>query len=486
MSLHFINSLTKEQVGSTALGRAVLASAVLGADGDLSKKLATTPNWRKTYQSAFLSVAKTEFSSSISMIDVASSGLAEFEQSVATESGELLIEAVRNAWRTNKDLVATVVIRGLGETQIPRVKGTETVEQMVQKHSAEKGIISAVKNLDASTVNNDLLIALAGGAEYSPSRPWLDWGGSVAIVARARVELWQELIERARNSSGTLYVPVLKSKLNGIDAQTLSDQELAKLAGLDLVTDFAAIAGWLSTLARSETRRLVLGNYAYAPGAEHIKVQAVQHCLGRVMTESLPKTRVVLTWLATPTDSHVVPVEFAHDISSRFASRSTFTKFRDFFYGANEHKPVLFTNSNGLDLAVIDPTSSLQGSSYALAKRVQRWMAYQQQVADRKVIYTVLPPAYTDSVLSHRILRASYLGAPHFGLYPYKTDAAVSLAACLLLSELNSPISVDKGDPTAIYSRLAVHGGLWRSIYKPSDLWRVATVRGILGYFKKA
>jgi hypothetical protein len=116
---------------------------------------------------------------------------------------------------------------------------------------------------------------------------------------------------------------------------------------------------------------------------------------------------------------------------------------------------------------------------------VQRWLAYQQQVADRKVIYTVLPPAYTDSVLSHRILRASYLGAPHFGLYPYKTDTAVSLAACLLLSELNSPNSVDKGNPTAIYSHLAVHAGLWRSIYKPSDLWRVATLRGILGYFKK-
>jgi hypothetical protein len=203
------------------------------------------------------------------------------------------------------------------------------------------------------------------------------------------------------------------------------------------------------------------------------------------MTESLPKTRVVLTWLATPTDSHVVPAEFAEDIKARFRSRSGFTKFRDFFYSAKENKPVLFTNANGLELAVIDPTSSVQGSSYALAKRVQRWMAYQQQVADRKVIYTVMPPAYTDSVLSHRILRASYHGAPHFGLYPYKTDTAVSLAACLLLSELNSPISIDKGNPTAIYSHLAVHAGLWRSIYKPKDLWRVATLRGILGYFKK-
>jgi hypothetical protein len=464
----------------------VLTAAVSSSNPELAATLAKQPDWRKTYQGAFASVARTEFSTSFSMIDVATKGLEEFEKRIATESGELLIDVVRNAWRTNRDLVATVVIKGLEQFQVPRVLGEENLEQMVAKHIAEAGIVSAIKNMDATTIKNDLLIALAGGAEYSPSRMWLDWGGSVAIVARPRVDLWRELIARARKSAGTLYVPVLKSKLNGIDAQTLSDEELAKVAGLDLVTDFAAIAGWLSALARSETRRLVLGNYAYAPGAEHIKVQAVQHCLGRVMTESLPKTRVVLTWLATPTDSHVVPAEFADDIKARFSSRSGFTKFRDFFYGAKENKPVLFTNANGLELAVIDPTSSVQGSSYALAKRVQRWMAYQQQVADRKVIYTVLPPAYTDSVLSHRILRASYHGAPHFGLFPCKTDIAVSLAACLLLSELNSPVSIDKGNPTAIYSHLAVHGGLWRSIYKPKDLWRVATVRGIFGYFKKA
>lgn len=485
MSLRFVDPGTGQTIGSTALGRAVLAAAVADVDTELASRLSKQAEWRKTYQAAFASVAMAEFKSSTAMIDVATKGLAEFEKRVVTANGDPLIVAVRNAWRSDKDLVATVVIKGLGEKLAPGILGSQTVEQMVANHSSEPGIVAAVKNIDGSTIDNDLLIALAGGAEYSPSRLWLDWGGSVAIVARARVELWQELITRARTSGGTLYVPVLKSKINGVDVQKLSDEELANVAGLDLVTDYEAISGWLSSLARVDTRRLVLGNYAYAPGAKHIEVQAVQHCLGRVLTESLPKSRVVLTWLATPTDSHVVPVQFAQDISSRFASRDLMTKVRDFFYGARENKPLLFTNANGLDLAVIDPTSSLQGSSYALAKRVQRWLAYQQQVAVRKVIYTVLPPAYTDSVLSHRILRASYHGAPHFGLFPYKTDSAVSLAACLLLSELNTPISIDKGNPTAIYSRLAVHGGLWRSIYKPSDLWRVATVRGIFGYFKK-
>ena len=487
MTILFIDPVTLKTTGSTELGKAVLSSAVKTVEPEVAKELSSTSDWRKRYQGAFAKVAKAEFKNPQAMLEVAINGLAEFEKRLVTDSGENLVEVVRTAWRTNKDLVATVVVKGVGPKAKPEVKGELTISEMLSKHLAEPGIEADLKILSKNSnysIENDLLTALAGGAEYSPTRLWLDWGGATAIVARSREELWQELIARARSGGGTLYVPVLKSKLNGVDAQALSDLELAKVAGLDLVEDHSAIAGWLSMLARSETRRLVLGGYAYAPGAKHIQVQGVQHALGRVLTESLPKSRVVLTWLATPTDSHVVPVQFAHDIQSRFASRSAFTKFRDFLYGAREHKPLVFKDDSGGEFALIDPTSSLQGSSYALAKRVQRWMAYQQLASDRKVIYLVSPPAHTDSVLSHRILRASYAGAPHFGLVPFKTDSAVSLAACLLLAELSKPTQEDKVGSTSLYTRLAVHGGLWRSIYRPNDLWRAATVRGIFGYFK--
>ena len=223
MALNFIDPISKAQIGSTALGREVLTAAVSSSNPELAATLAKQPDWRKTYQGAFAAVAREEFATSNSMIDVATKGLEEFEKRLVTESGELLIDVLRIAWRTNKDLVATVVVKGLGQSQVPRVLGEETLEHMVAKHIAEPGIVSAIKNMDATTIKNDLLIALAGGAEYSPSRMWLDWGGSVAIVARPRVDLWQELITRARKSAGTLYVPVLKSKLNGLDAQALSE-----------------------------------------------------------------------------------------------------------------------------------------------------------------------------------------------------------------------------------------------------------------------
>jgi hypothetical protein len=193
----------------------------------------------------------------------------------------------------------------------------------------------------------------------------------------------------------------------------------------------------------------------------------------------------VLSWLATPTDSHVVPAEFALQIAQRFNARSLGVKIRDFFYGARQHLPEIFESSDKNVFALIDPTSNMQGSSYALAKRLQRWLAYQQASSDRQVAYLVTPPARTESVLSHRILRATYRGAPHFGLYPYETDLAVKLSALLLISKLQEAKKPLGKDLTQIFTQLAIHGGLWRSIYNPSDLWRVATIRGIWGYFSK-
>lgn len=483
MALRFINPETGLATGSTELGRAVLASAVSVENPELNKAITQQSNWRKSYQSLFARVAKAEFQTKNSALAVATKALEEFEKRVSTDTGENLLDVIKTAWRNNRGSVLTVKIQGTGKATSPTIDELD-LKQMVANHSAEPGIIDAVHSLsklNSNAIKSELVVALAGGAEYSPTRLWLDWGGDVAIVARARKELWSELISRARASAGTLYLPVLVKNLKQ-EVESLSDDELAAVAGLDLVEDHEAITGWIAELVKTDSRRIVLGSYAYAPGAKHIAVQAVQHCIARTITEALPKSRVVLSWLATPTDSHVVSADFAKDIANRFAKRSFLTKIRDLLYFAREHRPERFTSAEGQELALIDPTSSMQGSSYALAKRVQRWMAYQQAAADRIVCYQVAPPATTDSVLSHRILRATYRGAPHFGLYPYETDRAVRISALLLLAQLQTP---NKQGDQDVYSQLAVHGGLWRSLYNPSDLWRVATIRGIWGYFSK-
>ena len=463
-------------IGSTALGRQVILEAL---KNDQSKQgiVSNLKSWRDDYLVAFRETAKAELANDQSAYEVAKSGLSCFENSIRTSNGNLLITEIKDAWRLNKDLVSTVVVQGVGVSKFVVPDATREVAE----HLAEPQVLKALEGITNSNIKDDLLIALAGGAEYSPARTWLDWGGVTAIVARNRKELWSELIARARSSSGTLYVPVLKSRTTK-NIQELSDDELAEVAGLDLVEDYVAIAGWLSSLARSETRRLVLGSYAYAPGVKHIEVQAVQHCLARVLTENLPKSRVFLTWLATPTDSYAVSLDVLGDIKTRYFRRSFLTKVRDIVFGLRANNPEMFETDKGESLVLIDSTSSVQGPSYALAKRVQRWLAYEQIYADRGVAYLVSPPAKTYSVLSKKILKATYKGAPAFGLKPFETKKAVDLSAALLLSQLKSDKRVK---PMDIYLDLAVHGGLWRLIYSPKSVWRAATIRGIFALFTR-
>jgi hypothetical protein len=461
--------LDNHKVGSTDLGKAVLAAAV----PDLAGAINSVANWRKGYLPYFSKVAIAEQQSKDSAFEVATKGLAKFEQSLYTDDGRLLTEAARSAWRENKAAITFVAVSGTGKVKRQDIPVADYVNQRL----AEPQVLDYWNQVKLEEIDKNLLIALAGGAEYSPARTWLDWGGTVAVIARAREDLWQELIARARSSAGTLYVPILKSKLDGVLAQNLSDADLARFAGVDLVADFEAIAGYLSMLARSETKGLVLGSYAYAPGIKHIEVQAVQYVLAKVLTESLPKSRVCLTWLATPTDSYALSLEVLDDIFTRSIDRKTSTKIRDFIFGAKRHKPEIFTNSLKQSFVIIDSTSSLQGPSYALAKRIQRWQAYIQLAEGRKAAYLVSPPAKTHSVLDTKILNYTYKGAPKFGLVPFDVPVAVELSTGLLLATLGR---VGAFNSISVYQALAVHGGLWRLIYSPKSIWRAATVLGLI------
>ncbi|MBU6144830.1 MAG: hypothetical protein KGQ56_05085, partial [Acidobacteria bacterium] len=224
--MKFVDS-AGNQIGSTQLGRQILLAAA--GKPELAAEINSVKNWRKEYLSAFRSIAKLELMNDRSALEVSTRGLAEFERSVLTDDNQILVEAVRNSWRLSKDAVSIVVVSGTGLVKKPEVNADQYIEQ----HLAEPGVKEALQNFSLDHIDENLLIALAGGAEYSPARTWLDWGGHVAIVARARESLWVELISHARNSAGTLYVPVLKSKVDAIDIEKISDAELAKIAGLD-------------------------------------------------------------------------------------------------------------------------------------------------------------------------------------------------------------------------------------------------------------
>lgn len=481
MPLNFFDSSTGEQCGSTLLARQVLAAATKGIKPSFADEILELENWRKAYQPIYRTLTKLEFFQERDGLEIAATGLELLAKSIKDDSGRDLNQIVDAGWLGDAQ-VETFIVSGTGEIKpllIPGISSlTDAAQIWAHEKLAEPGLVNSFKFLDAHKklpIQMDLLIALAGAAEYAPTKHWLESGGTVAVVARPGKQRWLDLIAHARSTGGTLLVPVLKSRVSNA-AISLSDEAIAENAGLDICDDAEALAGWIAALAMTRKERIVLGQYAYAPGAKHILVQAVQDALAAALCKRLPVNRVALAWLATPTDSTAVPAEVLQDSLDRFARRPASIKIRDLLLGMRITDGEFFENRFGEKMALVDPTSSVQGSSYAFAKRTQRWRAYIANSQGVKVSYAVAPPARTRSVLSFRVLNATYRGAPKFGLQPFTVEAATLASTALLIRDLHGPMP--QRGATALHTESAIHAGLWRLIYRPAQVWTRATLIG--------
>jgi hypothetical protein len=251
-----------------------------------------------------------------------------------------------------------------------------------------------------------------------------------------------------------------------------------------MLQHFAEISSWMRQLYSQAKSKFILGLYAYTPKVDHIRVQGVQESLASVAMQKFSKDKLVLSWLATPTDSTAGPAAIGHDQQARFSKRSSLHVIRDSFLGiinaARAAKPKYFDSESGEKLMLIDASVQQQGPSYSFSKRTQRWRAYLAHYAGFRVSYQVSPPAKTNSVLRHKILRASYQGAPFFGVKPFDVDVAKSAsAACLVRDVLDPNAYSNKDTTTQLQCFSAIHGGLWRIAYRPKSVWIAATLIGL-------
>ena len=488
MPLYFHDRASGERIGSTRLARNVLDAATREVDSMLNSKVLGIRKWHKQYQQVYRELAQVEFYQEQNLLEVAKVGLEEISNSIQDETGTKLPQIISAGW-SGREQVETFSVQGTGTPQQLRIPGisslTDAAQIWTHENLAGPELVPSFSFLDAHKklpIKMDILVALAGAAEYAPTKYWLDLGGTVAVAARPSTQRWADLIAYARQSAGTLLVPVIKRRLEG-ETVEISDAEIARKAGLDLVDDAAVLASWVSSIASNHNQRIVLGQYAYAPGAKHILVQAVQDAVAEVMCKKLAPSRVALAWLATPTDSTAVPARILEQSLDAYSSRSRKIKIRDCLLGMRETSGSFFETRFGEKLALIDPTSSFQGPSYALAKRSQRWRAYLANSQGVKVSYAVSPPAKTDSVLSFRALNATYRGAPKFGLQPFEVADAAIAATAVLLRDLHGPMH-SRGS-TSLHTDNAIHGGLWRMMYSPSSVWTRATILGWKGLFTR-
>jgi len=434
--------------------------------------------FRKTYRSLFRQLTIEEFRDSSGGTHIMRTGLDLFHKSIVSDAGNTLDSDISRAWTETEHKFSLIEWRGVeGSKAFPDL--THKSVDWVTNHLAEPHAAVALSSVAGTQLaSEDVLIALAAGAECAPTIPWLQAGGSVVAIMRSGEGRWLRLLNETRRGS-SLFVPIRWDDSDGplpTDAATI-----AKYAGIDLLEDCLDIARLVgSFVASADKHKLLVGGFAYAPGAQHILVQAVQDSL---MAQA-GKAGAALAWLGTPTDSVAVPATVIEENLQRYAGRSFSARMRDAVwqvFGQLKRPPSdILETSAGLSFGVIDCSAEMQGPNYAISKRSQRWRACVAAADGIRTAYITTPPARTDSVLSFRILHATYQGAPKVGITPFTVEDTVQLGAQLMVARMRQGTAVTPGFD--VFHSDAVHAGLWRLKYLPQSVWRAATVLGFWGY----
>jgi hypothetical protein len=468
---------------TSALGRSVVAHALRKVDPVGARAAEHETNWRAGYLTHFRRLVEAGLTSPEAARRIAADGLASLHDRMrvilaAGEGGadgtggeEIgLREAFTGGWPVGEPL-ATLTIVGNGEVDrqfsLPyrgqRLRGDALWRQLdawtergIVEPSCAEAVRQVAANPDWLELSDLQVVVLGAGAEMGPVHSLLRWGGDVVAVDLPRRPIWERLRGIAKRYAGHLRVPVR------------GDGDLLDRAGADLLHDLPAVARWLEGIQG----RLVIGNYAYADGATHVRVATAADALTAHLLRQRPDA--ALSFLATPTDVYAVPGEAVEHSRQAYQRRAPLTR------------PVRWLTAGrllrrnyppGADPGIIDCLVPQQGPNYALAKRVHRWRAATERAAGRTVSLTVAPMTRTRSVLKNRVLAAAYAGAHVFGAEVFEPATSNTLMAALLVHELRNPVP-PRDHPWQDEAANAAHGGVWRIGYAPRSALGLAALIG--------
>lgn len=478
------------RVSTSAVAKAVVGTALSSVDPDAAARSSAVREWRKDYLAPYRDLVVAGTRSASAADAVARSGLATLhERAVFRRDGdEVPLLAAADRW--TQPAYSSVTIRGdagldtgltlpLHGRRLFAVDVRRQLDAWVHEGIVERGLATSVHTVldhpDWLDLSGVTVVVLGAGAEMGPLRSLLRWGAHVVAVDLPRPDIWQRVIATARSSAGSLTIPV------PLGAAPASDDEIAAVAGVDLIRRMPEVRTWLGEIDGPFT----LGTYTYADGATHLRVALAADALGAALTASRPD--VGLAFLATPTDVYAVPLTAVEESRRRWEGRglSGIAQLPLRAVGRfAPNYPETVTTDRG-EIGIADCLVPQQGPNYALAKRLQRWRATQSRRDGVWTSLNIAPATRTRSVVKNRALAAAYAGAHRFGVEVFEPSTSNTLMAALLVHDLRSSESLARPDavlahPDDAWSRQAAHGGLWRSAYAPRSVLGIAAALGVL------
>lgn len=483
MSTHEGVDFRSESTSATA--RTVLADALRDVDPVGARAVERETAWRRQYLEHFRRAVEVGIGDAGAAVAVAEAGLRSARASMCfddgSDEGVPLTEAVSSA-RLDQ-VLSTMTIEGTAEPEteltLPyrgeRLAGDALRRRLDAWH--EQGVVTAScveavrhvqDNPDWLRLDGDAVVVLGAGAEMGPYRALQRWGAEVVALDLPRADVQERVARVAAEGAGRVHLPsriVTRGRPgDGSDV------------GADLVRELPAVAHWLDQVAGSGSRRLALGTYCYADGAQHVRVSMAADALAEHLVATRPET--ALAFLATPTDVFAVPAEEVARSEAAYRSGRLGRLARQATRVVSGGRLLARNYPPGADPGLCDALVPQQGPNYALAKRVQRWRATSARAAGTTVSLNVAPATRTRSVVKNKALAAAYAGAHRFGVEVFDPATSNTLMAALLVHDLRAGLPPE-AEPWQDEARAAAHGGLWTAAYHPRSALGLAAVLGV-------
>ena len=476
----------EEVRASTATAKEILAAAVGAVNPELAEKVRNEKKWRFGYVKHLVNMVEAQCKSPEDALKVANAGLnkayttfqfiskdgkttTSFASAMsATNSTKFCTGFVKGELPSPKDKKLEITYKGKqisGDELKAQVK--KWVDYGTIEPSAGEAIIKCADNPKWIDLSDKYFVLLGAGSAMGPFEVLMSLGANVVAIDLDRNFIWKRLIERARNSSGSITFPMTKEQKDCAD-----DEEMYASSGCNLFTETPLIRDWLVDLYPGKP--FTVGCYAYLNGALHVQVSLAMDAICRDLCERRKGT-TSLAYLCTPTDLHLIPKE-AHDAA--LANYKEFSK-KPFcmlmkllggkkFLKKNVREPV---SGVGGDFYYVDGISVAQGPNYAMAKRMQHWRAVIARSKGAIVSSNIAPSTSTASVVQNRTFAWAYEGMPYFTPYEiFAPETSKSVMIAILFHDINNPDSVANpktalANPNQLFSSGSFHGGVWRCAY---------------------
>jgi len=288
--------------GSTETNKAVWRAALAAVDPAGAEKLQQVRNWRFGYVKQVEANVRASLASGDAALAVAKAGLAEAHKLFEFARPGKPTLSLKDAMDTyTGSEFETVTIKGTGkkagatDLAIPYggKMGAPYHDFKDKRHDLLKGdalraqlkawaaagaiepdcaaaLAAVADHPEWLDLSKHYFVLLGAGSAMGPLPLLLSLGANVYAVDIDRPNVWKQLIAKARAASGSFAFPVRKSKAAGRDLTKMSDDELAAVAGANLLQDTPEIATWLTTCCPQQ--RVTVGNYTYLDGALHVQV----------------------------------------------------------------------------------------------------------------------------------------------------------------------------------------------------------------------